>query len=305
VAVVGVGIAVYFNQRPTPAPPDAFAFGAVTDCRIVPAFARTLGFDEASVMDTQGQQKGLAIYSPPANASDPPTDVYQDPTWDDAGYLGPLTTDHHGNIYVAPAPRVSLLDNPPARANTLFKVDAVSGKLAPFLDLPAVSPPSPQNSFGIMGLAYDCDTHNLYVSSVAGSTPSKELGKIFRIDVDSGKVLSSFDNVDAFGLGIYNGVSGKRLYFGSARTSDVRSVALAVNGDFAGIARPEFSLAGLGDNGDDKARRLLFSSNNSLIARGYPFEFNLIATSGRKQTDYQYRYNTGADAWQLAAGAGQ
>jgi hypothetical protein len=258
-----------------------------------------MGFNDTSVMDTQGQQKGLVIFEPGARASDPPSQQYSDPTWDDAGYLGPLATDQNGNIYVAPAPHVSLLDNPPAQANTIFKVDAVTGKLAAYLALPSAAPATPQNSFGLMGLTYDCNTHSLYATTVAGSKPTEELGRIYRIDVATGQVTSTLEKTDAFGLAVFNGVSGKRLYFGSARVSEVRSVALDVQGNFAGVPRVEFSMAGWGPNGDDKARRVIFDVDNTMLIRGLPFDFNLVATSGRPQTDYQVNYDPSNDTWHL------
>jgi hypothetical protein len=297
---IGGGVIIYAGQKPRPAPVDAFPFGAVASCRTVPAFARSLGFDDTSVMDTQSSTKGLVIFQPGATANDPPSRQFQDITWDDAGYLGPLTTDKLGNIYVAPAPHISMLDNPPSQANTIFKVDASTGKLAPLVDLPRALPPTQQNSFGLMGLAYDCDTHSLYATSVAGSKPMEELGRIFRIDLGSGQITSTLEKTDAFGLAVFNGVSGKRLYFGSARASEVRSVALSTKGDFAGVPRVEFSMAGWGVNGDDKARRIIFNVDNSMLIRGMPFDFNLIASSGRPQTDYQMRYDPNADTWRPA-----
>lgn len=301
VALLGAAIALFagLNRRATPAPPEAFAFGPVAHCRPVPKFAQALGFNQTSVIDTQGGQKGLILYQPAARSGDPPPGTFQDPTWDDAGYLGPLTTDRNGNIYVAPSPRVSLYDNPPGMASTLFKIDTATGQMAEFLDLPVAAPPSAENPFGILGLAYDCDTHSLYASSVAGSTRTQALGRIFRIDLGSGRVASELDAVDAFGLAIFNGVSGKRLYFGSARASEILSLALDVTGNVAGIPRLEVSLAGWGVNGDDKARRVIFNNDNTMTVRGLPFEFNLIATSERPQSEYRLQYLTNNDSWQL------
>ncbi len=299
VVALFIGAVIYFNQTPAPASPSAFAFGAVTYCRIVPPFAARLGFNEASILDAQSGRKGLVLYNPTANGS-PPADeeVYQAPTWDDAGYLGPLTTDKAGNIYVAPVPHISLYDNPPEQQNTVYKVDAQTGVMAAFVSLLATEKPSRANPYGILGLTYDCDTNSLYVSSVAGSTLTAEHGAIYRIDLVSGQVASTLKDKDAFGIGVFNGVSGKRLYFGSARTPNVKSVALSAKGDFAGVPRTEFSIAGWGPQGDDRARRIVFDVNAQMTVRGTLFEYNLIASSERVQTEYLLKYDTRTDTWQ-------
>lgn len=300
--LAGAGLAAYFAapRLPPPAPPGRFPQGPTSLCTSLPPFARALGYDESAVLDTQGNRKGLVLYSRPASPEQQPADVYQHPTWDDAGYLGQTVTDKFGNIYAAPAPRISLFDNPPELQNTLYKIDANTGVMAAFLSLPWAAAPSPANPYGLLGLAYDCDTHSLYASSVAGSTRLREAGRIFHIDLNTGRVASQLEAIDAFGLAVFNGVSGKRLYFGSARHSEIRSVALAEDGRFAGVPRLEVSLAGWGPAGDDKARRLDFTTRNTLIVRGVEFNFNLIARSDRPQTTYTLNYDPNTDTWRPA-----
>jgi hypothetical protein len=292
-----LGALAYRAHAPKPSASGKFAVGPVTHCRKVPAFAKALGYSETSVLDTLGNKKGLVLYDPPATPGGQPAHVYQHATWSSAGYLGPLTSDKSGDIYVAPAPRVNLYDNPPEKQNTVYRVDAVTGVMAEFIALPAAATPSPTNPYGVLGLAYDCDTHSLYASSVAGSTRGQEVGRIYQVDLHTGKVGSQVDGIDAFGLGIFNGSSGKRLYFGSARVSEIRSVALANDGTFSGTSRLEVALTGWGPDGDDKARRIIFDQHNVMVVRGMQFEFNLIASSERRQTDYRLRYDPGADGW--------
>ena len=67
-----------------------------------------------------------------------------------------------------------------------------------------------------------------------------EVGRIFEIDPATTKIESELDNIDAFGSIVFNTAKGKRLYFGMARTSEVRSVLLDDNGHFVGEPRPEF-----------------------------------------------------------------
>ena len=98
-----------------------------------------------------------------------PTQVYQDPTWDDAGWLGYVTLDRNGNLFVFPAPRENLVDNSPEKANILYRVDSTSAQMTSVITLTAPAPPSPENPYGLLGTTLDCDTDSLYVTTVAGS----------------------------------------------------------------------------------------------------------------------------------------
>jgi hypothetical protein len=273
--------------------------GGVTFCQAVPEFALEMGYDTTAIMSTNETLKGLFIYDRPTQPGQTPTNVYQHPTWDDAGYLGAPVNDEAGNIFVAPAPRVNLYDNPPDQQNTIFKVDTNTAEMAAFAALPFPAPMPPENPFGIIGLAYDCDTQSLYAASIAGSTRDKELGIIYQIDPQTGEILSQLENVDAFGMAVFNRTLGKRLYFGLARKSEVWSVALGNDGRIRGKPRFEFSMAGWGADGDDKARRIVFRRADEMFVRGSAFNYNLIAGSERIQTDYLLRYDPAQDIWLL------
>lgn len=271
--------------------------GGVTYCQATPKFALDMGYDTTAIMSTNETLKGLFIYDRPTQLGQTPTNVYQHPSWDDAGYLGTPVNDELGNIYVAPAPRVNLYDNPPEQQNTIFKVDTKTGDMEAFVALPFPAPMPPENPFGIIGLAYDCDTRSLYAASVAGSTRDRELGVIYQIDSQTGEVVSQLEGIDAFGMAVFNRVLGKRLYFGLTRKSEVWSVALGNDGRFRGKPRFEFSMAGWGSEGDEKARRIIFRKSDKMIVRGTQFNYNLIAGSERLQTDYQLRYDPTQDIW--------
>jgi len=277
--------------------PPRFGLGGVTYCQVVPEFALEMGYTVSAIMSTNEREKGLVIYDRPTELAQPPTHVYKHPSWDQAGYLGTPVNDKFGNIYVAPAPRVNLYDNPPEQQNTVYKVDTNSGEMAEFIKLPSAAPFSPENPFGILGLAYDCDTNSLYVTSISGSDRAKEVGIIYQIDPDSGEIVSQLKNIDAFGVGVFNRTLGKRLYFGLARESEVWSVALDNDGRIKGKPRFEFSMVGWGADGDDKARRIIFRKSDEMIVRGSLFNFNLLAGSERQQTDYPLRYDPVQDIW--------
>lgn len=282
-----------------------FGIGGVTYCQAVPNFASEMGYAESAIMSTNEILKGLFIYDRPLREGQQLTNVYQHPSWAEAGYLGTPINDEHGNIYVAPAPRVNLYDNPPEQQNTIYRVDTDTGVMAEFVKLPFSAPMPPENPFGIIGLTYDCDTKSLYAASIAGSTRAQEVGIIYQVDAVSGEIISQLENIDAFGVGIYNRILGKRLYFGLARKSEVWSVGLDSEGKFRGKPRFEFSMAGWGTDGDEKARRMVFRKSDEMILRGSQFNYNLIAGSERQQTDYILRYDPVQDIWLLEEGAQQ
>ena len=225
---------------------------------------------------------------------------WRHPTWTDAGHVGAFARDGAGNIYIVPTPEVSLADNPPELQNRIYRIDAQTGEMALWLELPAVAPPSPSNPFGTMGLFYDCDTNSLYASSLAGSTSKQANGRIYCIRVADKAVVSQLDNVDAIGVGVFNGVKHKRLYFGSARSSDVYSVALDANGDFTSDMRHEFALAALSDGNTTSVRRIEFASRQGqyvMQAKELEFGFRLVAENNLHKRMYMFRYDPTGDSW--------
>ncbi len=298
VLVLGAAGLVWLATRPAASPVSApRALGGVANCASQPAFVAAAGFSLNSALTTSDDRRmGLVLIEAAADGS---LRHYQDPTWTTAGWLGGIALTERGDVYVIPAPRISLWDNPPEKSTILYRVDGATGQMAPALTLPPAQPPSAANPYGLMGLAYDCETHSLYVSSVAGSSRQAEVGRLFRVEVSGAapKLAAQLDGLDAIGLGVFNGVQAKRLYFGSARTSEVRSIALDAAGNFTGTPRFEFNLADQDPRGDDKARRLTFDPVGGLQVDGLKFNFNLVATSEHRQNRYRYRYNSAADAW--------
>jgi len=237
--------------------------------------------------------KGLELIEPGPNNDLSNGRHYQDPSWTMGGYLGVFVTDKNGNVYLAPSPRISLIDNPPDKANILYKVDTNTGIMSKWIDLPAAANPSPENPYGILALTYDCDTNSLYVSTVMGSTRDKTMGRIYQVDVASGKVVNEYDNTDAFGVAVFNQPEGKRLYFGSARQPEVYSIALDDKGHFWGTPQLEFFLNGA----YNRPRRIEFDPRGNLLVRGIDFNFTLSATSEDRRTDYLFQYDPTTKKW--------
>lgn len=259
-------------------------------CGAFPPFAQALGFTPQTNIDTSDtRHPGLMLIDPsrPANQQ-----TYQHPSWTRAGYLGSAVLDKRGNIFAAPTPQTSLLLNPLGRQNTIYRIDAQSGEMAAYLTLPAAAESNATNPFGVLGLVTDCDTNSLYATSVAGSTRTQQLGRIYRIDLASGTVVSQLDGIDAFGLVVGNTRDGKRLYVGLARSGDVRSIALDSQGNFSGAPVQEFSIAARALDGDGRVRRLSWTRDAGLTVVITPFTFTLAPPTSRQQLVYRYQADT-------------
>lgn len=275
--------------RPADAPP-----GVVDYCKRSPKFRDTQGFSTRAALSTiEHGTKGAVMVEYDANGQ--LIRRYQDPSWDDAGYLGHVVLDRGGNVYTFPAPYVSLIDNPPELQNILYRIDSTTATMTRFYTLTVAAPSTEGNPFGIMGLAYDCDTESLYISSVAGSTRAETLGQIVRFDLASREVRFRYEGVDAFGVGIYIGPTGKRLYYGLARTPEIYSIGVDERGDLLDDIKLEITLP----DATLKARRIVFGTDGTLQVRSRPFDFNLIVTSERPEVVYDYRLDPATRSWQL------
>lgn len=302
--VGGIMLALWLPDRmpavvPTPAPsatPTVGPIGRVDGCRAGPRFQTSLGLSEQAALATSLTNiKGLAIVDPMGNNGQ--GSIYQHETWDAAGFLGPFITDRHGDIYTAPVPMVSLVENPPELQNRIYRVDSDSQVLSLFVELPPAQPPSGASPFGVVGLAYDCETESLYATSLAGSTAGQEVGRIFHIDLKTRQVLDQLEGVDAMGVGVFNGVHGKRLYFGMARTPAVRSIALDAQGNFVGEPRAEFSFAAETVGGRRTVRRIRFNATGEMTLNLIDFNYSLQAASQRLEDVMTYHYDPATDRW--------
>lgn len=282
------------NANATSTPQRRTAIGRVTACQKNPNFSQNIGLGKRVVASTSTRgMKGLVLFD-----ADNPQKMYQQPGWAALGSLGQFVADRDGNIYVLPAMEISM-NNGADLQDKIFKVDTQTGEMKEFVRLPAAGGLSAENPFGVLSLTYDCDTNSLYASTIGGSTSDKQLGRVFRIDIAGAKIASQFENIDVVGIGIFNGAFGKRLYFGVARSPEVRSIALSDQGDFVGQPRVEFNLGELPGGGDDKARRLLFTDKRELNVRAWPFDYNLRAASETPKRLYHFKYQEQDDTWQF------
>lgn len=277
----------------------------ITSCRTLAPFIKTLGFDPArsGFSTNEPTIKGLVLVQFPRNVADSASKkTYQDPTWSRFGWMGGVTSDIDGSAYTAPIPKVNTFDTPLGEMNKIYKVDSETGKMAALAQLPKPDSAAGVVPFAVLGIYYDCHGKKLYASSVAGSTRDEEKGVIYVVDPKDGHVVDELEGHDAIAVFV-GGITGeKRLFFGSARSSDIYSVELTKSGKFKGDVRKECSLENLGPRGDDKARRIRFDANGNMMVFGVEFNYSLAAQSEKVETLYQFAYDRDQKKWGAVQG---
>ena len=108
------------------------------------------------------------------------------------------------------------------------------------------------------------------------------------------------EGLDPFGLATFNGVHGKRLYYGLARQPELWSLALDSQGQASGEPRRELSLAELADGTQDKIRRIRFPPGGGMTLNAYDFTYSLQLASEREEKVYNFAYDAAKDAWERA-----
>lgn len=284
IGVLAAGLAAWAGRAPqAPAAPQA------TDaCRTAPQFASRLAAGPGMALASDGREMGLALRS--ADGA-----VYQHPSWDDAGYLGPLAYDALGNVYAAPTPRLSLADNPLEGAATIWRADTATGELRPFVSLPGAA--NQRNPFGVLGLFYACGLDTLYVGSVLGSTPTVERGGVTATRLPDGAQTSILSDTDIMGVLVVRQGAGYTLYAGLARRPEVIALPLDARGSPAGPLATLLDLTAAGATPQERARKLRLVGDE-LQVELVPFTFSLQANASDVPPVRRVAW-----AWEAAAGA--
>lgn len=263
-------------------------------CKQTPPLARKLGFTNTVAITTSYPGKKGLIMADPGNM----TKYFQDSSWALKGNLGSFSTDENGNIFVLPAPHVDLNDNPPSNCNDVYKIDGSTGKLSLFVKLPGLIIDNPNNAYGVLGIAYHCKFKCFYVSTVNGSTRKNEIGRIYQVSSESGKILDSIIQFDAYGLSAMTIGEDDYLFSGATRNSNLYQLRLNKKGGFVNEQpEPILSIAGLGSRGDDRIKKIDFDTSKFvLIVKGNEFNFNLSAPSESQQSTYFFSWD--GQKWQ-------
>ncbi len=271
------------------------------NCKSNPSFINAMGFDgRNSFLSTSEQQTMGLVLLQSEQAGNPNARIvktHQDPSWTRGGWLAPILLDEAGNIYTAPAPFINILNNPIANNNTIYRIDSKTGLMEEFMRLPFEDSINTENPFGIIGMAYLCETGTLYVSSVAGSRRYEENGHIYAIDLKNKKIIDQINHTDAMGMGISYATGKRQLFFGTGRNSAIQTVTLSSKGKFSGSPETVFTLENLGPRGDDKVRRIRSDQYGNLVVHGMEFNFNLIAPREKQETIYNFYYDAEGKKW--------
>ena len=274
----------------------------IAECGASPPFVAAQGLNpqRTAFSTSEKRDMGLVCYELPATPNGPIVKKYVHPSWKSAGYLAPIAVTKRGGVYVGPAPNINTLANPPEKQNILYYVNPNTAEMTAMIDLPRARPASQENAFGVLGLVFDCERDGLFASSVAGSDIAHEVGRIYSLQTAvDGKlyIIDSLTNTDVIGVGIVRIGGQKRLFFGKARSSDVFSIQVSSEGRFVGEPQYELTLADLGLRGDDRARKIRFTSEGDMTIKGVEFYFNLIAPTEKKETNYTFSYNADTKKW--------
>ncbi len=273
------------------------AVGPADDCRTQPRFVGQLGLGERAGFTTGWDGTvGLAVVEPTGEAGQ--ARVYQHPSWASAGHLGPHVTDRFGNLYVAPFPRRGSQWNPPAEQNRVYRVDTDRQELSLLVELDPGGPLSELSPIGVVGLAYDCDSDSLYAASLAGSTATEEVGRIYRIDLRRGQVADVYDHLDAAGIAAFRTAKGKQLYLGSTRLPRLLSLALNEQGGFVGKPRVAIDFGREASDDRTTAYQIRFPAPQTMELALVDFRGSAAASSPGAEATLRYAYDEVRDRWQ-------
>lgn len=270
----------------------------IKDCRVLPPFVSKIGYDltKSAFSTSEKKNMGICFIELSENGANK---VYQQPSWKKAGYLSAIAITEKGEVFTVPTPVINVLYNKPEEQNSLYRLHPQTGELQKVASFPSLAKPNEKNPFGFLGLAYDCDSKILYASSIMGSTQDEEKGVVFAIQLPTYKVLDKIENIDVMGIGVIRKGEEKRLMLGKIREGAIVSVTLKSDGTFNKNLEAEFSLDGIGERGDDVARKIRMGIDGTLTITGTQFYYNLTAPTEKPDTKYILKYFDEQKQWKL------
>lgn len=273
--------------------------GGVYGCAQLPPFIDGLDLQQPVAIDTTITRLPGVVLRETAGKKR----MYRHESWKMTGHVGSTVRDSQGNIFVIPIPSIDLETNPLEKRNRVYRIGAKTGVMTLFAELPMPSESSQDNPFGTLGLALDCQTNSLYVSSVAASTQAKVNGVIYRLDAVSARILDKYQGFDAMGMAVFNHRTGKRLYFGDTRSSSIYSVLLNAKGNFIKptIAKYEASLLHVKNGDSTQVRKIRFGKDRAgqhvMTVSDSEFAYRMQADTSRRYRSYVFNWSQEQQRW--------
>ena len=266
-------------------------FNRVKSCARIPTFLYKLGIKRPIIDLSQMRYKGIAFYFGPNFNK-----VLHKKEWEAFDALGTYTIDRYGNIYLTPNPFISIKPTTFNLQKAIYKLDSQSGKLTRWLVIDDVKP-NATNPYGLISIVYDCDSNNLFTSSIDQSNYKEQKGRIYKINPKTKEVQRLVKGFDALTINILHSKSGKFLIAGSARDNGV--YAFAFNKDkLEPKAIKLFELP----NPNLRVRKIKVLGKNQLKLEAIKFNYSLIAETNKKQrVEYIATYNPKNSTWQIVA----
>jgi len=293
--LVGVG---YFILKDNPTKSEAKEvatfkldeFNRVKSCSQIPSFLYKLGITRPVIDLSQMHHKGIAFYYGAKFNK-----VLHKKEWERYDALGTYTIDNLGNIYLTPAPFISIRASTFNLQKAIYKLDSKSGVLSRWMVIDEVKPNS-TNPYGLISIVFDCSNSTLIASSIDESNYKEQKGVIYQINPKNREIINRVEGFDALTINILHTKDSKYLIAGSARDNGVYTFAF--NGDK--LNSKAFKLFEL-PNPRLRVRKIKVIGKNRLKIEAIKFNYSLVAETNKKQRfEYIATYNPTNSTWNIA-----
>ena len=273
--------------------PNSNSLGAFTrqaNCMRPPQFLRRLKIPQPVIIDlSQKRYKGVAIHYGKRFQK-----TMHPKTWEKYAYFSTYTLDTQGNIYLIPAPFISIQADTFELQKNIYKVDTQSNELAVFMSFDDVTASS-NNPYGMNAITFDCDDKTLWASAIDKSTYEHQNGIIYHINPATQKVLQKVAGFDVLTMRLINTKTGKHLLVGSARDNGLYAYKV-IQGQLSKTPEKLLELP----SANEHIKKIKIKGNNHLELQTIPFSYSLIAQSSKKDRGvYDARWNEASNKWSL------
>lgn len=272
---------------------NSYSLGAFTrqaNCMRSPQFLRRLKIPQPVMIDlSQKRYKGVAIHY-----GNKFQQTMHPKTWEKYAYFSTYTLDTQGNIYLIPAPFISVQSDTFELQKNIYKVGSQSSELEIFMSFDEVKASS-NNPYGLNAITFDCDDKTLWASSIDQSTYQSENGVIYHINPETKKVLQKVEGFDVLTMQLINTKKGKHLLVGSARDNGLYAYKVT-QGKLSKVPEKLLELP----SANEHIKKVKIKAKNHLELQTIPFSYSLIAQSSKKDRGiYDARWNEANNKWEL------